>query len=96
MAKPKIHGNYPRELNTVFRNTGVMVKCPKCGEEGALRVHVGGYLVVRHWHGGTHMVPADQEAQVLKGVIDSLVSFKKVLDDAIATIQGVVDRAGHD
>jgi len=41
-------------------------------------------------------VPADQEAQVLKGVIDSLVSFKKVLDDAIATIQGVVDKAGHD
>jgi hypothetical protein len=100
MAKPKVHGVYPRELNTVFRNTGVTVKCPKCGEEGALRIHVGGYLVVRHWHGATHMVPADQEAKVLKSVVDSLVSFKKVLDDAIATIQGVVDKAaqeaGHD
>ena len=93
MAKPKVHGVYPRELNTVFRNTGVMVKCPKCGEEGALRVHVGGYLVVRHWQGATHMVPADQEARVLKGVIDNLVSFKKVLDDAIQRITEVVEKA---
>ncbi len=93
MAKQKVHGNYPRELNTVFRNTGVTVKCPKCGEEGALRVHVGGYLVVRHWHGATpHGArPTRRPQGPLGGVIDSLVSFKKVLDDAIATIQGVVD-----
>ncbi len=82
MPRPKIH-NYvlTPAMKEALRTVNIEVVCPRCGERGLLRPHIG-YLAVRHYN-TVHLVPPDKVAELIaearKQIEERIEGLKRVL-----------------
>jgi predicted RNA-binding Zn-ribbon protein involved in translation (DUF1610 family) len=84
MPRPKTHKYVlTQEMISAINSVDIEVTCPKCGETGLLRTHMGKYLVIRHFN-TVHTVPPEFMNEVLdeakKQIEEKINGLKAVLD----------------
>ncbi|MGB9622709.1 MAG: hypothetical protein ACPL07_02580, partial [Candidatus Bathyarchaeia archaeon] len=72
-----------QDMISAINSVDIEVTCPKCGETGLLRTHMGRYLVIRHFN-TVHTVPPEFMNEVLdeakKQIEEKINGMKAVLE----------------